>query len=209
MMMRIGREVLRRIDKIRAQIVWSEFEKHCIMGKDCHLGPNAWCVNPGSPQAITLGDRVFCRGLLRCGTRGNGRIVIGDEVYVGDDSIINAEEIVSIGSLTMIAHGVQIHDSTGHPTDPYLRELDWRIAMGEMKPPRPAVETSPVKIGKRVWIGFNSVIMRGVTIGDNATVAAGSVVVRDVPSNSIVAGNPAQLVKTFTVEEAQDTKPNK
>ena len=53
----------------------------------------------------------------------------------------------------------------------------------------------PVTIGNNCWIGGNAVILPGVTIGDNVTIAAGSVVIRDVPSNSLVAGNPAKVKK--------------
>ena len=179
----------------RSQLVWDAFKKNSMMGRDCYLGPNAWCVNDGKPKSITLGNRVYCRGLLRCGARGSGSISIGDEVYIGDDCIISSESCVEIGQLTMISHGVHIFDSIGHPIDPLLRERDWRIILGDIPKPRPEVAKSPVRIGQRVWIGFNSVVMRGVTIGDGAIVGAGSVVVDDVPSNTIVVGNPARITK--------------
>jgi acetyltransferase-like isoleucine patch superfamily enzyme len=63
------------------------------------------------------------------------------------------------------------------------------------RPPRPAIRTAPVKIGDNVWIGMNAVILKGVNIGDNAVIAAGSVVSKSVAANTIVAGNPAILVK--------------
>jgi acetyltransferase-like isoleucine patch superfamily enzyme len=65
------------------------------------------------------------------------------------------------------------------------------------RPPRPKLKTAPVKIGDNVWIGMNAVILKGVTIGDNSIVAAGAVVTKSVPANTIVAGNPAAVVKTF------------
>ncbi|MFH1478591.1 MAG: acyltransferase [Candidatus Omnitrophota bacterium] len=184
----------------KAQLAWEVFKKNSIMGQDCRIGPNAWCVNSGRREDIRLGNRVFCRGLLRCGTRGNGCIFIGDEVYIGDDTIISAENYIEIGQLTMIAHGVHIIDTRGHPLDPYLREQDWRIQMGDTHGTRPIVPSAPIRIGKRVWIGFNSAIFRGVAIGDNAIIAAGSVVVEDVESNTMVAGNPACVVKKIDTE---------
>ena len=54
----------------------------------------------------------------------------------------------------------------------------------------------PIIIGDNVWLGINSIILKGVTRGDNAIVAAGSVVTKNVPPNSIVAGNPAKVIKT-------------
>lgn len=57
------------------------------------------------------------------------------------------------------------------------------------------VKTMPINIGNHVWIGTNAIILKGVSIGDNAIVAAGSIVNRDVPSNALVAGNPAKIIK--------------
>ena len=57
-----------------------------------------------------------------------------------------------------------------------------------------------VHIGNTVWIGGNCTILPGVTIGDNAVVAAGSVVTKDVPANAVVAGNPARVIKYITDE---------
>jgi acetyltransferase-like isoleucine patch superfamily enzyme len=59
------------------------------------------------------------------------------------------------------------------------------------------LKTAPVKIGDNVWIGMNAVILKGVTIGDNSVVAAGAVVTKSIAPNTIVAGNPAVVVKTF------------
>jgi maltose O-acetyltransferase len=57
------------------------------------------------------------------------------------------------------------------------------------------VESDPVIIGDNVWIGERAIILKGVNIGDNAIVAAGSVVTKSIPNNSLVAGNPAKIIK--------------
>ena len=62
---------------------------------------------------------------------------------------------------------------------------------------RGAIAAKPVTIGARAWIGFNAIIMKGVTVGENSVIAAGSIVTRDVPPNAVVAGNPATIVKTI------------
>ena len=59
------------------------------------------------------------------------------------------------------------------------------------------IKTQPVYIGKNVWIGLGSIILKGVTIGDGAIIAAGSVVTKDVPSNCLVGGNPAKVIKDY------------
>ncbi len=55
--------------------------------------------------------------------------------------------------------------------------------------------SAPIKIGDNVWIGANSVILKGVTIGNNAIIAAGSIVTKDVPANAIVGGCPAKVIR--------------
>ncbi|UZP66160.1 acyltransferase [Desulfovibrio mangrovi] len=200
---RLAGKLLGYLEQARIGEVWGAFDGKCVMGRDCFLGPNAWCTNLGAREDITLGDRVYLRGLLRCGGRG-GRIEIGDEVYVGDDTIISSESSVTIGSLTLISHGVQIFDTIGHPVDPDERVRDWRIVMGTESGPRPGASSAPIVIGPRVWIGFNSTIMRGVTIGEGAIVAAGSVVVNDVAPFTIVAGNPAKMVKAVPGKNGYD-----
>jgi acetyltransferase-like isoleucine patch superfamily enzyme len=59
----------------------------------------------------------------------------------------------------------------------------------------------PVKINDRVWIGFNSIILKGVTIGEGGIVGAGSVVTKDVPPYTIVAGNPARVIREIPIDE--------
>ncbi len=189
------RKFMKCLEKQKAQCAHSQFLHNCIIGENFYLGPNAWCENYGKKDDIVIGKNVYCRGLIRCFSRGKGKLVINDEVYIGDDSIISVENTVTIGHLTMISHGVHIFDSTGHPTDPDRRELDWKITMGQSKSARPVVSTKPIAIGNRVWVGFNSVILKGVTVGDDSIIGSGSVVVKDVEPGTIVAGNPAGVIK--------------
>ncbi len=91
-----------------------------------------------------------------------------------------SKELISIGKNCQIAWGVTISDHDFHKT--YKNGIQ-------------NIETSPVKIGDGVWIGMNATILKGVTIGDNSIVAAGALVIRNVPANTMVAGVPAKIVK--------------
>ena len=126
------------------------------------------------------------------------------ECTIGDFTLLNgalimAEEKIEIGSHCLISWNVGIADSDFHPLDPAQRLIDAQALAPYFKdrPPRPKLKTAPVKIADNVWIGMNAVILKGVTIGENSVVAAGSVVTKSVPPNTVVAGNPAVVVKQF------------
>jgi acetyltransferase-like isoleucine patch superfamily enzyme len=171
---------------------WRSFDRGADVGAGCRLGPNAWCVNSGPGERIRLGERVVCRGIVRCEEFGDGRIDIGDDVYIGDDCIVSCADRVSIGAGVLLGHGVQIFDNNSHPTDVSARIADWRAITDGGQ--RGEIRAAPVAIGPGAWIGFGAFVLKGVTIGAEAIVGAGSVVTRDVPPSAIVAGNPAEQV---------------
>jgi acetyltransferase-like isoleucine patch superfamily enzyme len=114
-----------------------------------------------------------------------------------------AEERIEIGSYCLISWNVGIADSDFHPLEPAQRLVDARALAPFYKdrPPRPPLRTAPVIIADNVWIGMNATILKGVTIGENSVVAAGSVVSKSVPPNTVVAGNPAVVVKELRAED--------
>lgn len=71
---------------------------------------------------------------------------------------------------------------------------------------RQSMLPAPIVVGRNVWIGSNSTILQGVTIGDNSIIAAGSVVTKDVPANAIVAGVPARFIRSISPEEEKQQK---
>jgi acetyltransferase-like isoleucine patch superfamily enzyme len=175
---------------------WRQFNKNAVVSQSVLLSPNAWCLNcKPTKNNILINDRVICRGIIRVESYGEGRLVIHPDVYIGDDSLISCVESIEIGSMTMISHGVQIFDNDSHPLNSKERELDYMIISKQKSGTRPKVNSSPIKIGSHVWLGFNSIITKGVTIGDRSIIAAGSVVTKDVPPNTLVAGNPARHIR--------------
>lgn len=145
------------------------------------------------PIGLSIGDHVTIKS-ARLATEENALIEIGDYTYISNASIACNTKI-SIGSYVSIAGGVNIVDTDFHPLDPASRMAD-TIALSPVgnKVNRPRFESKPVIIEDEVWIGFNATILKGVRIGRGAIIQPGSVVVKDVPSGYIVAGNPAKIV---------------
>ena len=106
---------------------------------------------------------------------------IGDKTYINHDSEIRCREHISVGNNVSIAYNVLIQDSDYHTM--YDEN-------GNAKP-----QTSPIVIEDDVWIGANTIILKGVTLGRGCVVAAGSVVTKSIPAYSLVAGNPARVIK--------------
>lgn len=147
-------------------------------------------------RAVVLGKHVSCYAGVSFSLGEQGTCSVGDFTLL-NGALIMASERIEIGSHCLISWNVGIADSDFHPVDAAQRRID-TMALApffEGRPPRPEIKTAPVKIHDNVWIGMNAVILKGVTIGENSVVAAGSVVSRSVPANVVVAGNPATIVK--------------
>lgn len=176
-----------------AKRVWAQFRAVASVSELAYLGPNAWPINlVGDKSAITIGVNTVVRGIIR--VERTGHVRIADHCYIGDEVILSAHVGIDIEPDVLIAHGCQIFDNITHPIDAAARAEHYRsiLAGRAFNGPIPA---TPVRIQRNAWIGMNSIIMRGVTIGPRSIVAAGSVVVSAVPADTVVAGNPAQKIK--------------
>jgi acetyltransferase-like isoleucine patch superfamily enzyme len=148
--------------------------------------------------SVIFGKHVSCYAGCSFSIGKNGRCIVGDFTLL-NGALIMAEEKIQIGSHCLVSWNVGIADSDFHPLEPAQRLIDAHALAPFLKdrPPRPKLKTVPVIISDNVWIGMNATILKGVTIGENSVVAAGSVVTKSVPPNVVVAGNPAVQVKTF------------
>ena len=140
---------------------------------------------------IYFGDDCSINGYTTLGAAAINEkptLIVGNGTDIGYEVTISVADRVEIGDNCLIADRVFIADNSGHPINPESRQQRQKVPLHEIK---------PVKIGNNVWIGYQSVVLKGVTIGDNSIVGANSVVTKDVPANVIVAGNPAVVVRSL------------
>ena len=139
---------------------------------------------------LRFGDRVNLSGrscFYFVGVEGRSpRISVGSDTFIGNGCTLSAADEIRIGDHVLLAAGVRVHDNDGHPLDAARRRAAERIR---------ADEVAPVRIGDNVWIGACALILKGVSIGDDAVIGSYAVVTRDVPAGTVVAGNPARVVR--------------
>lgn len=142
---------------------------------------------------IVIGDNTYFDGVqLAIGKAAT--LTVGSYVYAAN-MIILAEQEIRIGNHVCLSFNVALADTDFHPLDPVLRMQD-AIAVSPLARgrPRPFIGTAPVIIEDDVWVGPNSVILKGVRIGAGSFIEPGSVVTKDIPPRSRVIGNPAQVI---------------
>ena len=179
------------------------YANHFLQPQFEQLGPGCHFMKPwhveifGGP--VSLGDHSTViatpdrkvRLTVWSDLRGGGRIAIGRCALICPGVRISAATEIAVGESCMLAQGVFITDSDWHGI------YDRSLAIGN---------TAPVRIGNNCWIGDSAIVAKGVSIGENSIVGAGSVVVRDIPANAIAAGNPAVVLKNLDPEKPVKTR---
>ncbi|MDD1661935.1 MAG: acyltransferase [Methanomicrobiales archaeon] len=162
---------------------WGGIILNIFPGSSVVIGDHVSIVSdPWRSTASTVSTRTRFRTFAPL-----SKIVIGDHVGLNGTSITARSREIRIGAHTKIAPNVIIVDSDFHrPWPPEERD---RYPGSE--------EDAAVSIGEHCWIGMNALILKGVTIGDNSVIAAGSVVVKDIPRDSLAGGAPAKVIKTY------------
>ena len=122
----------------------------------------------------------------------HARITVGNDVGMSGCTICAADS-VTIGDQCLLGANVLVADTDFHPLAPEGRRYS-----------RDGIATAPIEIGANVFIGANTMILKGVTVGANAVIGAGSVVTDDVPADSIVVGVPARVVGVTPVAHTAD-----
>lgn len=181
--------------KVLENVKKRQFNKYSVWGEGTKFEYTSGCQNgSGSAKNIMIGKNCMIRGLIS--TCGNGTIIIGDRSYVGGGARIGSVHSIKIGNDVIIAGNTHIYDNNNHPTDPTerLKMTQSGDFFGELWSWKKA-DNKPIVIEDNVWVGEQCVILKGVKIGKGAIVGCNSVVTHDVPEYTIVAGNPAKVVK--------------
>jgi len=190
--------LMMKLRAFKSLIAKYKFAKNAVLGDNNTFMSSAKAHVDSKRNCIRIGNNNTIGALFQalCG----GNISVGNNTYIGSQTVLQAKESISIGSYVIIANNVLIVDNNNHPVEPEMRmnmskcdnfltdELwSWKYA-----------KSKPVVIGDNVWIGRDSRILKGVIIGEGAIVALGAIVTNDVPPYSVVAGNPAKVVKHLT-----------
>lgn len=144
---------------------------------------------------IVIGEHSHIRGELLLFVFG-GKITIGNNCYIGESTRIWSAEEINIGNNVLISHGCNIIDTNSHEINHLERAEGFinLVTKGHSKI-QGNIITAPIIIEDYAWLSFGVSVLKGVRIGKGAIIAAGSVVTKDVPPFSIVAGNPARVIK--------------
>jgi len=188
MILQMGKQLIRRVQEARKK-------RLCLAAEGVTLFPSCRIQNSQRrPEAIQIGAHSKIFGSLLVLAHG-GQIQIGEHSFLSENSRIWSAVGVTVGNRVLISHNVEIHDTDSHSLSAAERHRHF-VEIVTNGHPRVLdnVAQVPVVVEDDAWIGFNATILKGVTIGRGAIVAACSVVVHDVAPYTIVAGFPAKVI---------------
>lgn len=154
-----------------------------------------------SGGTITIGNDGLIEGALVTET-DSAELWIGDNVFIGGGTLVDCIRSITIHDDVLVSYQVLITDSDNHSVFYSVRKrdlADWKQGKHDWS----TTPVSPVVIEKGAWLGARCIILKGVTIGEGAVIGAGAVVTCDVPPYTIVAGNPARIIRRIEKSDAR------
>jgi acetyltransferase-like isoleucine patch superfamily enzyme len=133
--------------------------------------------------------------------RSESRISIGSNSFVGGGTTLDCTLSITLDDDVLLSYGCIVSDCDNHSSKLSLRKDDLAAWMSNSRRNWNHSPMAPVRLCRGAWIGARSIILKGVTIGEGAVVGAGSVVTRDIPSYTVVAGNPARIIRELAADE--------
>lgn len=171
-------------------------QKKIIVGKNCNISKFTVNLSEGGQMGktnIIIGNDC----ILECHIviyNPDAQVIIGDRVYIGNQTTIFCNDKIEIEGDALISWNCTLIDSNAHPLRWEDRKNDV-INWQQRKKDWTHVDNKPILIKSKTWVGFNSAIMKGVSLGEGSIVAAASVVTKNVEPFTIVGGNPATFIK--------------
>jgi len=172
-------------------------QSRCVLSVAPGAKVNFRGMSARPPSRISVGHGSTFEGTMLSDREGS-EVSIGNNTFIGNSIIVTAER-VEVGDDVLISWGCTLVDHDSHALSWAHRSNDVREFFHGRKD-WSHVTVKPVVVRSRAWIGCNAIILKGVTVGEGAVVAAGSVVTRDVPDYTLVAGNPARIVRSVRDE---------
>ncbi len=179
------------------------YVRHYLEPQLASLGPHPYIVKPwcielfGGP--VSIGSHVT---LLGCADKKTRLTVWSDRKDI-DGIRIGDHVLISPGVRISAANSISIADSCMLASHSYVTDSDWHGIYDRSLPPD---TRSKVVLEENVWIGDSAIVCKGVTIGKNSIIGAGSVVTSDIPANVIAAGNPARVVRELDPDRDMITR---
>ena len=152
------------------------------VGKNTQLR-NSNIFIKGNNNILYIGDDCIVNNTSIILDNESSEIRIGNKTSIAKAQIVSLESYkIEIGEDCMLSYDIEIRNTDSHKI--YDKNTNKRINEG-----------NSINIGNHVWLGMRAIILKGVNIGDNSIVAAGSIVTKDVKANTIISGNPAKQIK--------------
>ncbi len=171
---------------------WRRALAHLQLGPGSRVDHLALDVR-GPGCSVSVGDAcdLGCTVVLE---RAGGRLRVGSRTSIGGGTTFSIAASVDVGDDVLVSFDVLVMDHNSHAVEFDLRRGDGPAWIRGQKD-WTHVPVAPVVIRDKAWVGARAIVLRGVTVGEGAVVGAGSVVTRDVPDWTVVAGNPARVVR--------------
>lgn len=197
-------DIIKIIQKMRQKKMFAVTKPYVELEQDTIYNDNFY-VDVRNPEHgrvyLKVGRKSVIGGNFIFETK-TGHITVGERCHIGGGTFISKESI-SIGDDVVIAWDCTIYDHNSHSIFWEERKEDVSSEYNDIKRGRnpiysknwDCVKSKPIIINDKVWIGFGVTILKGVTIGEGAVIAAKSVVTKDVPAWTVVGGNPAHVIK--------------
>ena len=191
----------RKAKQLKAAAAYINLHPDAVLGENFNLELHA---PQNGHTYLSIGEKSMIDSSFVFETE-SGHISVGNRVHIGGGTQLISRDGITIGNDVIIAWNCTIYDHNSHSVLWEERKdditLEWESARSGNSPlcnkNWSVVKSAPIHICDKAWLGFGVTVLKGVTIGEGAVVAAGSIVTKDVPPYTVVGGNPAAVIRTL------------